>query len=53
MTEIAQGYTRGPISYQDIRTSERLDRPIIDCYQRHVGKQVPEAESLIYVRNRF
>lgn len=49
MTEKAQGYTLGPISYNDLTSRERLDRPLIRIYQRHPGTQLPEAHNLIEV----
>lgn len=47
MTEKAQGYTLGPVSYNDLTSRERLDRPLIRIYQRHPGTQLPEAHNLI------
>ncbi|CAK8674886.1 tektin-like protein 1 [Clavelina lepadiformis] len=47
LTEKAQGYTLGPVSYNDLTTRERLNRPIVKVYQRHPGTQLPEAHNLI------
>lgn len=47
MTEKALGYVLGPVSYEDVSTRERLDRPIVRTYQRHPGKELPEAKHLI------
>jgi len=49
LTEKAQGYTLGPVSYNDLTTREKLTRPLVSVYQRHTGTQLPEAHSLIEV----
>ncbi|XP_041368268.1 coiled-coil domain-containing protein 105-like [Gigantopelta aegis] len=46
-TDRARGYTLGPIMSSDIAVPERLDRPLIRVFQRHVGSQVPEAQHMI------
>jgi len=53
MTEKAQGYTLGPVSYNDLTTRERLNRPMVRIYQRHPGTQLPEAHNLIEVTLNF
>ena len=50
LTEKAQGYTLGPVAYNDVTSREKLDRPLIKVYQRHPGTQLPEAHALIEVR---
>nr|XP_002120394.1 coiled-coil domain-containing protein 105 [Ciona intestinalis] len=47
LTEKAQGYSLGPVSYNDLSTRERLNRPLVKVYQRHPGTQLPEAHNLI------
>ena len=49
ITDIAQGYTLGPLDYGDLMTKEKLTRPMVKTYQHHVGRQLPEAVSLIDV----
>ncbi|KAI3382257.1 hypothetical protein SNEBB_011439 [Seison nebaliae] len=41
------GHNRGPEKYTDLAVAEKLDRPIIKHYQKHPGKQLPEALELI------
>nr|CAB3228133.1 coiled-coil domain-containing protein 105 [Phallusia mammillata] len=47
LTEKAQGYSLGPVAYNDLTTRERLNRPLVKVYQRHPGTQLPEAHNLI------
>lgn len=46
-TDLARGYTLGPVSSMDLTTRERLDRPHVRKYQRHPGTQLPEAQKII------
>ncbi|XP_067056944.1 tektin-like protein 1 [Acropora muricata] len=46
-TEMALGYTLGPVSYSDLTTRERLDRPVVQLHQRHPGNQLPEAREIV------
>nr|XP_033771175.1 coiled-coil domain-containing protein 105 [Geotrypetes seraphini] len=44
--DITHGFALGPVSSGDLQAHERLDRPIIRMYQRHVGTQLPEPTEL-------
>ncbi|CAF3359515.1 unnamed protein product [Rotaria sp. Silwood1] len=44
LTMSAQRSNAGPLSSSYLKTSERLDRPVIRTFQRHPGNQVPEAQ---------
>jgi len=46
-TDLARGYTLGPVSSMDLTTREMLDRPSVRTYQRHPGTQLPEAQKII------
>lgn len=46
-TDLARGYTLGPVSSMDLTTRERLDRPTVRSYQRHPGTQLAEAQEII------
>ncbi|XP_068741017.1 tektin-like protein 1 [Montipora capricornis] len=46
-TEMALGYTLGPVAYSDLTTRERLDRPAVHVHQRHPGNQVTEAREIL------
>lgn len=46
-TEMALGYTLGPVAYSDLTTRERLDRPAVQVHQRHPGNQLPEAREIV------
>ncbi|XP_004384586.1 tektin-like protein 1 [Trichechus manatus latirostris] len=43
---ITRGLIKGPLSKSHLETREKLDRPLVRVYQRHVGTQLPEAMSL-------
>jgi hypothetical protein len=47
LTEKAQGYSLGPVAYNDLSTRERLNRPLVKIFQRHAGTQLPEAHNLV------
>ncbi|XP_011808792.1 PREDICTED: coiled-coil domain-containing protein 105 [Colobus angolensis palliatus] len=41
------GLIKGPLSKVHLETGEKLDRPLVRMYQRHVGTQLPEAARLV------
>ncbi|XP_007956774.1 coiled-coil domain-containing protein 105 [Orycteropus afer afer] len=41
-----RGLIKGPLSTSHLETREKLDRPLVRVYQRHVGTQLPEATLL-------
>ncbi|XP_078292705.1 tektin-like protein 1 isoform X4 [Panthera onca] len=43
---ITHGLIKGPLSKRHLETREKLDRPLVRVYQRHVGTQLPEATRL-------
>lgn len=38
---------QGPVTYSDLTTREKLDRPVVRVFQRHPGNQLPEARDII------
>ncbi|TEA31208.1 hypothetical protein DBR06_SOUSAS14010183 [Sousa chinensis] len=43
---VTRGLVKGPLSKSHLETREKLDRPLVRMYQRHVGTQLPEATRL-------
>ncbi|XP_054434780.1 tektin-like protein 1 [Pteronotus mesoamericanus] len=43
---VTRGLMKGPLSKNHLETREKLDRPLVRVYQRHVGTQLPEARRL-------
>ncbi|XP_049644366.1 coiled-coil domain-containing protein 105 [Suncus etruscus] len=43
---ITHGLIKGPISKKHLEVREKLDRPLVRVFQRHVGTQLPEASRL-------
>nr|XP_006218394.1 coiled-coil domain-containing protein 105 [Vicugna pacos] len=43
---ITRDLIKGPLSKNYLETREKLDRPLVRVYQRHVGTQLPEATRL-------
>ncbi|XP_037360292.1 coiled-coil domain-containing protein 105 [Talpa occidentalis] len=43
---ITGGLIKGPLSKSYLETREKLDRPLVRVFQRHVGTQLPEASRL-------
>ncbi|XP_019487307.1 PREDICTED: coiled-coil domain-containing protein 105 [Hipposideros armiger] len=43
---ITRDLIKGPLSKNHLETREKLDRPLVRVYQRHVGTQLPEAQRL-------
>jgi hypothetical protein len=43
---VALNYTLGPDKYTNLKTLERLDRPLVRTFQQHPGNQNSEAEKL-------
>lgn len=43
---VTRGLIKGPLSESHMETREKLNRPLVRVYQRHVGTQLPEASRL-------
>ncbi|XP_043835281.1 coiled-coil domain-containing protein 105 [Dromiciops gliroides] len=43
---ITQALNKGPVCEAHLETREKLERPIVRVFQRHVGTQLPEASHL-------
>ncbi|XP_028394774.1 coiled-coil domain-containing protein 105-like [Dendronephthya gigantea] len=46
-TGLSMGYALGPVTYSDLTTREKLDRPMVGVFQRHPGNQLPEARDIV------
>ncbi|XP_030051238.1 tektin-like protein 1 [Microcaecilia unicolor] len=44
--DTTHGFALGPVYSGDLEARERLDRPVVRIYQRHVGTQLPESTEL-------
>ncbi|XP_006898410.1 PREDICTED: coiled-coil domain-containing protein 105 [Elephantulus edwardii] len=47
------GSIKGPLLKCHLETREKLDRPLVRVYQRHVGTQLPEASRLTQGANKL
>ncbi|XP_027706759.1 coiled-coil domain-containing protein 105 [Vombatus ursinus] len=43
---ITKGLNKGPVCQKHLETREKLERPMVRVFQRHVGTQLPEANHL-------
>ncbi|XP_048196640.1 coiled-coil domain-containing protein 105-like [Perognathus longimembris pacificus] len=50
---VTRGLIKGPLLKTHLEAKEKLDRPLVRMYQKHVGTQLPEATRLAQGTNRL